>query len=148
MAIPDSGSGWGLTDVRVELGLGATSSLTDCFSAASPGSFDPTYEGSKDRLSNFRNYGASAGLTSFLIDITPSGSALAACLIAFSPITYYHDGAGPIPGLGDTIFSNIGGTFTFDGGGNYYQCQADGGGAAYSLRIGGSGQALTGSVPC
>ena len=58
MAIPNTPGGWGLTDVRDELGLPSDTELTKCFSSANPGSFDPTYEGSKDRLSNFRNYGA------------------------------------------------------------------------------------------
>ena len=31
--------------------------LVDCFANAQSGLFDPSYEGSKDRLSNFRNYG-------------------------------------------------------------------------------------------
>ena len=58
MAIPNTPTGWGLEDVRAELGLGPTSLLSNCFSAASPGSFDPAYEGSKNSLLNFRNYGA------------------------------------------------------------------------------------------
>jgi hypothetical protein len=33
-----------------------TDDLSDCFSDAVSGYFDPTYSGSKDRLSNFRNY--------------------------------------------------------------------------------------------
>ena len=57
MAVPDTNT-FSLGDVVSELGLGAGSSLGDCFSAANSSSFDPAYEGSKDRLSNFRNYGA------------------------------------------------------------------------------------------
>lgn len=58
MAIPDTAGGWGLQDVKTELGLPSTAKLSDCFANAIAGEFDPLYEGSKDRLSNFRNYGA------------------------------------------------------------------------------------------
>lgn len=37
-------------------GTSGIESLEDCFSYADPQGFDPAYEGSKDRLSNFRNY--------------------------------------------------------------------------------------------
>lgn len=59
MAIPDTAGGWGLQDVKTELGLPSTAKLSDCFANAIAGEFDPLYEGSKDRLSNFRNYGDS-----------------------------------------------------------------------------------------
>jgi hypothetical protein len=36
---------------------------TDCFQAAESAKFDPSYSGSKDRLSNFRNYGPMGNLT-------------------------------------------------------------------------------------
>ena len=39
-----------------QVGLSANSTLVDAFSNANSGGFDPAYEGSKDRLSNFRNY--------------------------------------------------------------------------------------------
>lgn len=61
MAVPDTNT-FSLQDVITELGLGATSSLANCFSAAQPGFYDPAYEGSKDRLSNFRNYGGGGSL--------------------------------------------------------------------------------------
>ena len=34
-----------------------TDDLSDCFSDANSAQFDPAYQGSKDRLYNFRNYG-------------------------------------------------------------------------------------------
>lgn len=55
MAVPNTNT-FSLEDVRVELGLGATTSLSACFSSADPSGFDAAYSGSKDRLSNFRNY--------------------------------------------------------------------------------------------
>jgi hypothetical protein len=45
-----------LTDVQTALGLGATTGLVACFADACTNNFNPTYEGSKDRLSNFRGY--------------------------------------------------------------------------------------------
>ena len=57
MAVPDT-TNFSLNDVRNELGLGSTTSLSACFSAAVDSLFDPMHKGSKDRLSNFRNYGA------------------------------------------------------------------------------------------
>ena len=48
-----------LTDVQTELELSSTTSLVNCFSNALDGGFNPSYKGSKDRLSNFRNYGHS-----------------------------------------------------------------------------------------
>ena len=43
-----------LSDVIAEIGSGT--SLVGCFALANAGGFDPTYEGTKDRLSNFQNY--------------------------------------------------------------------------------------------
>ncbi|MBW8242513.1 BACON domain-containing protein [Muricauda oceani] len=57
MAVPNTNT-FSLNDVRVELGLGTTASLSACFAAAVESQFDDTYKGAKDRLSNFRNYGA------------------------------------------------------------------------------------------
>lgn len=56
MAIPDSAA-FSLNDVRIELAGSNPYSLSDAFTASVDGSFDATYKGSKDRLSNFRNYG-------------------------------------------------------------------------------------------
>jgi hypothetical protein len=59
MAIPTN-LPFGLTDVIVEVFGSAVvgKSLRDCFSSAIPSAFDPVYAGDKDRLSNFRGYGA------------------------------------------------------------------------------------------
>ncbi|WP_375587725.1 BACON domain-containing protein [Flagellimonas aurea] len=63
MAVPDTNT-FSLNDVRVELGLGSTASLSACFNAAVETKFDDDYKGAKDRLSNFRNYGAFVPLLS------------------------------------------------------------------------------------
>jgi hypothetical protein len=57
MAVPDSSS-IKLSDVVTELGLSLPRGLLSCFANAVSGSFDPVYSGAEDRLSNFRNYGA------------------------------------------------------------------------------------------
>ena len=57
MAIINSPN-FSLNDVRVELGGVNPYSLSAAIAVAVDGSFDITYKGAKDRLSNFRNYGA------------------------------------------------------------------------------------------
>jgi hypothetical protein len=57
MAVPNT-STFSLTDVRTEIanaGGGTLTSLTHAFTLAT-GTFDPAYQGDKDRLLNFRNY--------------------------------------------------------------------------------------------
>jgi len=57
MAVPDTNT-FSLQDVVDEFDKlnPQPDDLVDCFASASAGAFDPAYEGSKDRLSNFRNY--------------------------------------------------------------------------------------------
>jgi len=57
MAVPDTNT-FSLQDVVDEFDKlnPQPDDLVDCFASASASSFDPAYEGSKDRLSNFRNY--------------------------------------------------------------------------------------------
>lgn len=66
MSVPNT-STFGLDTVRSELGLSYPSSLSACFAAAVDAYFDPDYKGSKDRLSNFRNYGISGKIE--IVDI-------------------------------------------------------------------------------
>jgi len=54
-AVPDTFT-FRLSDVCEVVQPSALNSLGACFEATDPDLFDPTYEGSKDRLSNFRNY--------------------------------------------------------------------------------------------
>jgi len=56
MSVPNNNT-FGLNDVRIELGLAYPTGQAACFTASVDAHFDPTYKGSKDRLSNFRNYG-------------------------------------------------------------------------------------------
>jgi len=55
MPVPNTNT-FSLSDVGNEIGLTAPYSLQDCFNNAKASGFDPTYEGSKNSLYNFRNY--------------------------------------------------------------------------------------------
>ena len=59
MAIPDV-PGFSLSQVKTEVNSGAAHpyGLSNAFTDAISAKFDATYSGAKDRLSNFRNYGA------------------------------------------------------------------------------------------
>ena len=56
MSVPNTDT-FSLEDVRTELSLAYPTDLSACFSNATDWKFDDEYKGSKDRLSNFRNYG-------------------------------------------------------------------------------------------
>lgn len=62
MSVPDTNT-FSLQDVVNEI-VPSSDTLSQCFSDANPAGFDPTYEGSKDRLSNFRNYDHASATTS------------------------------------------------------------------------------------
>ncbi len=70
MAVPNTDD-FTLQDVTTEIfgDIAAGRSLTTCFTNAISGGFDSLYSGSKDRLSNFRNYGV---WTINSIDSTPN----------------------------------------------------------------------------
>ena len=104
MAVPDTTT-FELQDVVDEVNP-TTDDLVDCFADAIASKFDSAYEGSKDQLLNFRNYGA---LTSFL---TSSFGFRAACLAGAGNqnATYYHNGSGSAPAAGDIIYTDSAGT--------------------------------------
>ena len=85
-----------------------TDDLVDCFNDATASYFDSTYEGSKNQLLNFRNYGSGNALTQF------SGSAgqMGIKFICTQTIAtnYWHNGSGTLPAVGDTVYTNSGGT--------------------------------------
>lgn len=111
MPVPNTNT-FSLNDVRLEIGLGTTASLSQCFSNANSAGFDPTYEGVKDRLSNFRNYDHSGGgpaLTAVRLGYNTfsDSSACSNYDPIFSP-QYYIDSIGL---LGATkIYTNSSGT--------------------------------------
>lgn len=148
MAIPDNFL-FSLNDVRVEIGLGATASLQDCFNNANSGGFDATYGTiSSSNLRAFRRYDhSSTSLNSFSIDTSSgSGSAAAACAVSYSESILYHDGAGAFPANGDTVYTDSAGTTTFNGGSNYFKTRD--GGTFYSIRISAAGVVLAAPATC
>jgi hypothetical protein len=100
MAVPDTTT-FTLQDVVTEVAT-TTDDLVDCFADAISGKFDATYSGDKDRLLNFRNYGA---IASFASSIEGRG----ACELALDQ-TYYHSGSGALPVAGDIVYSDAGTT--------------------------------------
>jgi hypothetical protein len=71
MAVPNTTT-FSLNDVRLELGLGATSDLVACIAAAVAGQYDPAYyTAPATSLLEFRNYGAVIVVTNTL-RVTPS----------------------------------------------------------------------------
>jgi hypothetical protein len=123
MAVPDTNT-FTLQDVVTEVNP-TTDDLTDCFADAVAGSFDAAYEGSKDRLSNFRNYGA-VSYTAFGSSTTAQLNDRNACGQA-TPTTRYHDGAGIYPVVNDVVWNTSVGTgvpsngYYKNSGGGYYQ---------------------------
>ena len=92
-----------------------TDDLVDCFADANASYFDSTYEGSKNQLLNFRNYGATSR-TMFTIDNSYSyGNASSACTLGTGTTlrNLWHTGSGTYPSVGDTIYQQATGTNNF-----------------------------------
>ena len=104
MAIPNTDNGWGLQDVITEVHP-TTDDLVDCFADAVAGKFDSAYEGSKNQLLNFRNYGA---FTSFSTSTNATSSRLVCAKLL--DITRYHTGTATYPVAGDTVWNTSSGT--------------------------------------
>ena len=105
MAVPNTNT-FTLQDVANEFGLGASDGLQDCFNDSTDGGFDSAYKGSKDRLSNFRNYDG-VYYTSFTG--TAIGSVSSVCSNTQN-ITYYHNGTNSLPIVGDAVYTDSTGT--------------------------------------
>jgi len=75
-----------------------TDDLVSCFTDATAAKFDSTYSGDKDELLNFRNYD---GIPSFLGSVEGKDP----CSLTMN-ITYYHNGSGTNPTVGDTVYTN------------------------------------------
>ncbi|MDO6819079.1 hypothetical protein [Zobellia sp. 1_MG-2023] len=78
MSVPNNYS-FSLQDVQTELNLGSTASLQDCFNAARSGGFNSTYQGSKDRLRNFRAYDRNKSYGTQIQSVGYGGSSSNAC---------------------------------------------------------------------
>jgi len=109
MAVPDTDT-FSLQDVSDEFSKidPQPVDLERCFTNATASQFDPAYEGSKDRLSNFRNYNGANILTSFSSTLGNSNQTTA-CGLAKNQ-TYYHDGVNALPAIGDNVYSDSAGT--------------------------------------
>jgi len=83
-----------------------TDDLVDCFADAVASKFDSAYEGSKNQLLNFRNYGA---VTAFTTTLNPASNAKGGCA-AIGNTTRYHDGSGTYPVVGDHVSNTSAGT--------------------------------------
>ena len=104
MAVPNTTT-FTMDDVFDEVGY---LDLVTCFSNSVDSYFNPLYKGSKDRLSNFRDYKVTVTLTSFNSS-TGSSSQSTACG-QLDNQTFYHDGSGSIPAVGDNVYSDSSGT--------------------------------------
>lgn len=111
MGVPNTTT-FTLQDVITEVNP-TTDDLNDCFNDADSSYFNSAYEGSKDQLLNFRDYGSQNALTSFLSNTsTPKD----ACGISSSNTTFYHNGSGTFPAVNDTVYSDSAGTIPLSGG--------------------------------
>ena len=90
-----------------------TDDLEACFDDAVAGDFDSSYgPGDESNLLQFRNYGAGS-LTSFLGSVWTTGNLCGQTM----NITYYHNGSGTNPVVGDIVYTDSGGTspYQYDG---------------------------------
>ena len=106
MPLPSSGPISG-SQISAELGTASTNiSLGGMIDSSSLSSTNP------DAYSDFYGY---SNLTSYTGSSFQTGTKFI-CTQTLN-VTYYHDGAGSLPTVGDTIYTNSGGT-TVIGGGN------------------------------
>ena len=103
MAVPDTTT-FELQDVVDEVNP-TTDDLVDCFADAIASKFDSAYEGSKNQLLNFRNYGA-VTCTSFLTSSFTFRLDACTATPAQQNATYYHNGPGTIPNTGSTVYTD------------------------------------------
>ena len=109
MGVPNTTT-FELQDVVDEINP-TTDDLVDCFNDANANYFDSSYEGSKNQLLNFRNYGSQNALTSF------SGSSgqndFKFLCGQTTGTSYWHNGSNSAPAVGDIVYTNAAGTSTF-----------------------------------
>ena len=109
MGVPDTTT-FTLQDVADEFSLGTNDGLIDCFDEATSADFDPAYSGDKDNLLNFRNYDGTASLPSFVGSVTGAGGVNVCSPPLTMNITYYHNGSGTYPVVGDTVYTDSSGS--------------------------------------
>ena len=103
MTLPTSGP-LSLDQIRVELGASPTFQSLGAFS-------DTAGFPAPDAVSDFYGY---SNLTSYLGSLLQGGDKLICSQTLV--ITYYHNGVGAFPNVGDTIYTNSGGTTTLGAG--------------------------------
>ena len=107
MAVPNTTT-FTLEDVRLEVDPSKNDldTLILIANAQSPSEWDPNYEGSKNSLLNFRNYGAGPTFTAFQMTTQKYFQVSNINCSDTTYTTYYHDGIGIEPDLGDTIYED------------------------------------------
>jgi len=141
-----------MSTIKTELGLGGSQSLTACFAAAT-GTFNATYSGAKDRVSNFRGYNHTCN-TSTSLNLYPSSgqasSGSGTCPSGGSEVPhYFHPAVANVVSGSSTVTTDLGGCNVFNGGGLWYRVRSNGGEAStfYSVRISSLG-AVIGKIAC
>ena len=104
-----------------------TDDLVDSFADAVAGDFDSSYgPGDETNLLQFRNYD-STGLTSFVGSVASSNNICSQTM----NITYYHNGSGTNPVLGDIVYTDSGGTTPYQG--DNMRCNFGGSNGSYII---------------
>lgn len=122
MSVPNTTT-FELQDVVDEINP-TTDDLVDCFADANSNYFDSSYEGSKNQLLNFRNYGSQNALTQFSGSSGQNGSK-SVCNQSMAT-SYWHNGSSTFPQVNDDVYTNSAGTTSFGftymrtGNGTYY----------------------------
>lgn len=145
MPVPNTNT-FSLADVCNEIGLtGSNRTLANCFASAVSGGFDPAYQGSKDRLSNFRNYSHNT-VTYNRIDLSTAiyNTSSLACSASNPPETIYYTtgAANTVPSVGDIIYDSPGG-FRINGDNGYKKFNivtGDFSSQSYAIRINTAGE--------
>ena len=150
MAVPDTNT-FTLANVCDELSLvGANRNLVQAFAVADPAKFDPAYEGSKNSLLNFRNYGGPSERTAYIMP-SPSyvndGFSCAASWGTNHQVWWM--GTATIPNAGDVLHTTSITGPIFVGDDNWYaMALAPSGAGRFTTRIGAAGNAHAGAQMC
>lgn len=105
-------------------GLGTFTKLSECITAFDSDGANGTYYTSPcDRISDFKGYEHPSGVTVTAFSMINSGepSGTLSCASGTSYTTFYHDGSGTDPALGDVIYVNNPGTTVHTGANQYWK---------------------------
>jgi hypothetical protein len=128
MTLPAAGNPIGANQINVEANRSGTANapLSGTSSTPQAGSLVKIYENSGVNQSAPHAYSefyskTFATLTSFLVGAGIVEGGNTACSTLGSSFTYYHDGSGTYPAVGDKVYTNSGGTTPASGstGTNY-----------------------------